>query len=231
MNFSVKSILSSVFLLTYLICFSSSPVGAQTNFQYNVIDSNCLPTIWAKGNADFNGDGFTDIVIGGLGTVVWYENPGCASGIWKKHTICNITNVGFEGCATGDIDNDGDIDIIVGGHYTHVVYCLENPGNEQDIWILHNLGGPMTDSSYLFDLDGDGKLELITRASELWSSGVGRDIYIWQQGNNPFDHTQWKRHRKYIGTGEHFNIGDVDQDGKTDILFANKWLKNNARLV
>lgn len=226
MYFSIKlfrNMLPILFLTVFYIM-----ANAQTRFQHRVIDESPLKTIWAKGTGDFNNDGKTDIVTAGIGTVIWYQNPDSASGKWKKHIIHSGPNEGLEGCTTGDIDNDGDIDIIVGGHYTHIVYCLENPGSEKKEWTIHNIGGPMTDASYLVDLDGDGKLELVTRASELWSGGVGMDVYVWRQKGNPFQPADWSRTRKRIGTGEHCNIGDVDQDGKIDIIYANKWLKNDG---
>lgn len=222
---------SIVFGLILVLSVLFVGLEASTSFTHRIIDKNPMDTVWAKGLGDFNGDGHTDIVIAGReGTVVCYENPGSAAGKWNKHTIYQGPKIGLEGCATGDIDNDGDVDIILGGHYTHVIYCLENPGKSGGKWKLHNLGGPMSDATYLHDFDGDGKLDIVTRASQLWSKGVGRDLYIWKQGSAPFDHMCWKRYIRQVGTGEHFNIGDVDQDGKIDIIFANKWLKNNGNI-
>jgi len=231
MRLTGKSILHGVLGLTLVFGVFATHLEASTTFHHRIIDSNPMDTVWAKGLGDFNGDGHTDIVIAGReGTVVWYENPGSAAGNWGKHIIYQGPKIGLEGCATGDIDNDGDIDIVLGGHYTHVIYCLENPGKGQGKWKLHNLGGPMSDATYLHDFDGDGKLDIVTQASQLWSKGIGRDLYIWKQGSDPFDHMCWKRYIRQVGTGEHFNIGDVDQDGKVDIVFANKWLKNNGNI-
>ncbi len=223
------------FILALMILGNGFSGTAQVSgtFEHKIIEAGPMKSIWAKGKGDYNGDGHIDFMIGGEGTVIWYENPGgMAHKEWIKHiAYAGPAEIGFEGSISGDIDNDGDDDIIIGGYYTHVVYCLENPGKGQGSWKLHNLGGPKTDATYLHDFDSDGKLDIITRASELYSGGVGRDIYIWKQGNDPFNAADWKRYRKKeVGTGEHFNIGDVDADGKMDMVVDRKWFRNNGNI-
>ena len=211
-------------------------ISAQStrNFGHIVIDEQPpIRSIWGKGNGDYNGDGHVDFMIGGEGTIIWYENPGGKdTQTWVRHiAYSGPPEIGFEGAVSGDIDNDGDIDIIIGGYYTHVIYCLENPGRGQGTWRLHNLGGPKTDAAYLHDFDGDGKLDIISRSSELHSRGVGRDVFIWKQGKDPFNASDWKRFwKKDVGTGEHFNIGDVDSDGRMDFVVDKKWYRNNGNI-
>lgn len=217
--------------LTLFLGIFSAHLEAATTFDYKIIDPSPIRTVWAKGHGDYDGDGHIDFMLAGRGTVIWYENPAPArSSTWVKHVAYSGPGVGFEGCDSGDIDNDGDIDIVLGGYHTHLVYCLENPGKGQGTWKLHALGGPKTDSTHLHDFDRDGKLDVVTRASELWSGGVGRDIYIWKQGKDPFNPAHWTRYRRQVGTGEHYNIGDVDQDGRMDIIVANKWFRNNGTI-
>ena len=214
-----------------LIAVFCGAAQAATTFDYKIIDPSPIRTVWAKGHGDYDGDGHIDFMLAGQGIVIWYENPaGMGDSGWIRHVAYSGSNVGFEGSDSGDIDNDGDIDIIIGGYYTHLVYCLENPGKGQDIWKLHILGGPKTDSTHLYDFNHDGKLDIVTRASALWSGSVGSAIYIWKQGKDPFDPAEWTRYRREAGTGEHYNIGDVDDDGRMDIVIANKWLRNTGTI-
>jgi hypothetical protein len=232
----VQSMKKAPLLILTLTIFGNCFTGvaqAPRTFKHKVIEKGPLGSIWSKGHGDYDGDGHVDFMIGGEGTVIWYENPaGMDTTEWIKHiAYSGSPQIGFEGSVSGDMDNDGDVDIIIGGYYTHVVYCLENPGKGQGSWRIHNLGGPKTDATYLHDFDNDGKLDIITRASELYSGGIGRDIFIWKQGTNPFKAADWKRYRsKEVGTGEHFNIGDVDSDGKMDIVVDKKWYRNNGNI-
>ncbi len=220
-----------VLVLVVLVGVFYVPAEAATTFEHMVIDSEPMRWIWAKGNGDYDGDGHIDFMVAGKGSVYWYENPaGSGSKTWIKHVAYSGPDVGFEGADSGDIDNDGDIDIVVGGYYTHTVYCLENPGKGQGTWKIHALGGPKTDATHLYDFDHDGKLDIVTRASQLWSKGVGRDIYIWKQGKDPFNPADWKKFSRPVGTGEHYNIGDIDNDGRMDIVVANKWFKNDGQI-
>jgi len=69
--------------------------------------------------ADLNNDGLLDIVIGyeaisQVGKLAWYEQEIQDSNQWKEHIIANI--VGPMSLDVRDMDDDGDIDVIVGEH-------------------------------------------------------------------------------------------------------------------
>ncbi len=114
----------------------------------------------------------------------------------------------------------------MGSYWQHKLFWLENPGDVINQWKLHELGIPKSGTTYLYDFDKDGKLDIVTRASQKYSGEVGKDVWIWKQNNI----ASWTRYSKHIGDGEFFNIGDVDMDEEIDIVFANKWLRNNGNI-
>jgi hypothetical protein len=201
-------------------------------FAHRIIDREPPENIWIKCTGDFNADGHLDVLVGGHNgrtsdLIIWYQNPGTTDGLWIKHIVYEGGDAyGFEGGAAGDLDGDGDIDLVMGSYWQHKLFWLENQGDVINQWKLHELGTPKSGTTYLYDFDNDGKLDIVTRASQKYSGEVGKDVWIWKQN----DIASWTRYSKPIGEGEFINIGDVDMDGKIDIVFANKWLRNNGNI-
>ncbi len=153
MNYNRLSLL--IIAITGIFSYTSAQLSDR--FERKIMDNEPLDQIWAKGKGDFNGDGHIDFMIAGRGSVIWYENPvGSGNTEWIKHIAYSGPDVGFEGCATGDINDNGHIDIVIGAYHIHMLYVLENPGHGKGEWKIHALGGPKTDVTYLYDLDGDG---------------------------------------------------------------------------
>ncbi len=121
--------------------------------------------------ADINGDGRLDAIVGYEainvpGKLAWYEQGASATGAWTEHIIGNP--VGPMSMDAGDVDGDGDPDVVIGEHNykdpaTARTLVFENLGKGKS-WKTHvvHTGDEHHDGSQLVDIDGDGDLDIIS---------------------------------------------------------------------
>ncbi|WP_374688882.1 FG-GAP-like repeat-containing protein [Promineifilum sp.] len=119
--------------------------------------------------ADVNGDGRLDAIVGyeainRPGVVAWYEAPEDRTQPWTEHVIATV--IGPHSLDVGDLDGDGDADVVVGEHN------LTNP-EEGRVLIFENAGGSWQqhlvatghehhDGAQLADVDGDGDGDIVS---------------------------------------------------------------------
>jgi len=123
---------------------------------------------------DIDGDGFNDVIIspaeyfrgGGDTDLAWYKNPGNnSSANWQKNVILANTN-NTHTVKLGDMDNDGDLDVVTGicwtnnGHTISVnVYCNDGQGGFGNSMRIET--GKGLYSGVVYDIDGDSDLDII----------------------------------------------------------------------
>ena len=163
---------------------------------------------------DVNRDGRTDIVSSGwmrMKGAFWYENPGRKDVKWKGARIHSARSM--EGVIHGDIDGDGDQDILV-NHWNLV------PGQgmtwleaiDRAPWFTEHVIGTEGErhGNGLGDVSGDGRTDIVTPLG--W----------WEAPPRPAE-GKWTFHPDYdFGTSASHPIlvHDCNSDGLNDIIIG-----------
>ncbi|MDP6543455.1 MAG: DUF1080 domain-containing protein [Phycisphaerae bacterium] len=215
-----KRLVSCEFALTVTVGLLAAAASGEVKFKKIVVDTAFRSEGVATG--DVNHDGKLDIFAGDF----WYEAPQ-----WKPHELRTPRKYnpskGYSKCFANfsdDVNGDGWIDsiVIVGWNNCPAVW-LENPRGKPGAWKEHLFTKSAGNETPLYgDLLGDGKPVAIFSA---------RGKVSWYAPPRDARKTDWTRHDvnsskdKQAATGHTFGFGDVNGDGRRDILTARGWLE------
>ena len=129
----------------------------------------------------------------------------------------------------GDIDGDGDMDLVVAVKDDDTVAWFENDGGNFSSWprsIIDSQAPESVVHVHVADMDGDGDLDVVSSSNEdhtiAWYENDGAADPSWTSTNINTSLTSVKD----------FDVGDIDGDGDLDITlaYANKvvWFENDG---
>ncbi len=195
---------------------------------FTAINSNLTGLCWGNMKwGDYDNDGKLDILAVGWDwsaqeTANIYHNDGLVNGQWQFTDInAQLEGVHYADAAWGDYDNDGYLDIALGGSTSNnqkILKIYHNDGLVNGQWEFTELSGSSLVGSWeptlaWGDYDNDGKLDLAV-------IGPGAPPSIYH--NDGLVNGQWHFTSFYISGvpsvywGK-FAWGDYDSDGRLDL--------------
>ncbi|MDQ3349310.1 MAG: VCBS repeat-containing protein [Acidobacteriota bacterium] len=204
---------------------------------------------WSEGATagDLNNDGVEDIISGPW----WWEGPGFE----KRHEIYPATKTfplklgpmttvevpGFEGTLgrenkysdnfftwTYDFNEDGWRDILVIGFPGTDTSWYENPKGADRHWVRHEVFAQTDNESPAFvDMTGDGRPELVC----ITRGRYGYAAPDWREPGRPWTFHPLSPDNKYGNFTHGLGVGDMNGDGRLDLLEKNGWWEQPPSLA
>ncbi|MEX0641393.1 MAG: VCBS repeat-containing protein [Pirellulales bacterium] len=171
-----------------------------------------------------DGKNGVDLIVGGKGTnavIAWLESPENPRDLesWKLHPIYDAGWIMT--LRAIDMDDDGDLDVLSSDRRKGRIVWLKNPGKDspklRDSWSVHEIGEKLGEVMFLdvADLDGDHVDEIVVAVKDndiacLRRKSVSKSMWTTQRIPMPLN----------CGTGKGVAVGDVNLDGRQDIVFS-----------
>lgn len=207
--------MKKIFTLVFLaICGAAQ---AQTGFAREIITDETSGDfhLMYTAIADIDGDGKNDVVSKGSTKILWHKNIDGHGTFGRGKTI--LTGESMRGFITGDIDGDGDKDIIFHRYSeqsqsAHIGFIKnDGAGNFAPVVMIASLGNTIADVNlYLSDIDADGKPDLVF---------IKNNAVCWSKNTNGQNFASPTVIAQLSDATIVFTCSDFTNDGLPDIVY------------
>ena len=211
-SLGTRTLLTPLFLTLILLSTVAPSLGRDVPFVGTPID-NSLPGSRSIEAGDIDGDGDLDIIGGTTGTngVVWIDNVNGTGSSWNTQVVDTTLGLVFD-AAPGDIDGDGDVDIVAASNLDSDLAWFENDGSA-GTWTRRDIDVTFGGASSVFvvDLNDDGLLDVL-------ATGDAADDVTWFE--NLGGGLTWSEHTidASFDSAKDAFPGDFDGDGDLDVV-------------
>jgi len=138
-------------------------------------------------------------------------------GDWPKRRLAH--EVMDEGIGVGDLDDDGDIDVVCGRKHddAFTVTWFVNPGDDTADWPARPIGPSdhAPDRIVLADINGDQRLDVAVSEERWPGKEPDANLYWFEQGSN----NAFRRHLVITEYSlNNLDVADMDGDGDMDLV-------------
>lgn len=199
--------------------------GNPLQWTKQVIDST-LPNAHAIDVADFNKDGFNDILATSSGStqLVWYQSNGANPVNWTK----KVVDADFPNSQTAmavDMDNDSLIDVLAGSSNGNEISWWRNKGGQPLVWEKFVIANSLSGVDFphwiqAVDMDKDGDLDVL---GSMYMTGA----IAWWENENPTS-GNWLKHLvigNFLGV-LNVQAADMDNDSNIDVIGTSTYLRD-----
>ena len=171
--------------------------------------------------ADIDGDGDLDFLTAPQDLslpFVWFENVDGLGGVGAaSREITTLPVTDFE---SADVDRDGDLDVVVAAWAD--IYWFENIDGAGNEWTRRLIVEPSIDTYTYYDfvlgdINEDGYLDIV------YDDFNGVRAYVQDGEDGTFELSAevfFEREPKDTGRRESVTLGDIDNDGHLDVVYA-----------